>query len=132
MSPVPAGLVPRSLVWATTIDVLPSDRVVERRDGYIVVRSPSNPTHYWGNFLVFDRPPRTGDGRRWEELFTREFAGVPRIRHRLYGWDRTAGELGAAREEFPGYLLDDSIGLVTTPDELGAHPRENRDVEIRP
>ena len=53
---------PRSLVWATSIDVLPPDRVVERRDGYLVVRSPANPAHYWGNLLLFDDAPAAGDG----------------------------------------------------------------------
>jgi hypothetical protein len=37
-------LAPRSLVWATDIAVLALDRVVERRDGYLGVRSPGNPT----------------------------------------------------------------------------------------
>lgn len=32
--------VPRSLVWATSLDVLPVDRRVERRDGYLAIRSP--------------------------------------------------------------------------------------------
>src|SRR5204863_5406261 len=41
--------VPRSLVWATELDVLPPERLVERRGGYLVVRSPGNPRHYWGN-----------------------------------------------------------------------------------
>jgi len=38
---------PRSLVWATDIDVLPQGRIVQRRERYLVVRSPSNPLHYW-------------------------------------------------------------------------------------
>lgn len=122
---------PRSLVWATSVDVLPVDRVVERRDGYLVVRSPGNPTHYWGNFLVFDEPPAAGDRVRWEEAFADEFSGEPRVRHRLYGWDRVAGEAGAAREEFPDYLVDESIGLVADPAGVRPHPRENREVEIR-
>ena len=58
-----ATTVPRSLVWATDVDTLAPDRVVERRDGYLLIRSPSNPTFYWGNLLLFDEPPRPGDGR---------------------------------------------------------------------
>jgi hypothetical protein len=30
--------VPRSLVWATSIDVLAPERLVRRRDGYLAVR----------------------------------------------------------------------------------------------
>lgn len=126
--------VPRSLVWATSIDVLPSDRTVTRRDDYLVVRSPGNPAHYWGNLLLFDEPPVAGDRSRWEALFAAEFGDEPRVRHRTFAWDRTDGAFGCAREEFLAndYVLDETIGLVARPDQLLEHPRANRDVDIRP
>jgi ribosomal protein S18 acetylase RimI-like enzyme len=125
---------PRSLVLATDIDVLAIDHTVTRRDGYLVVRSPSNPTFWFGNFLVFDDAPGPGDGERWERLFEREFADDPRVRHRTLRWDRTDGELGVATEEFVarGYDLESTIGLVAEPGELVAHRRANREVGIRP
>jgi ribosomal protein S18 acetylase RimI-like enzyme len=125
---------PRSLVFATDIDVLAIDRVVTRRDGYLVVRSPGNPLFWYGNFLLFDDLPAAGDGERWERLFEREFADEPRIGHRAFAWDRADGELGAADAEFVqrGYDAEHLVGLVATPDELSPHPRANRDVEIRP
>ena len=111
-----ARAVPRSLVRATDLDVLPVDRVVERRDGYLVVRSPSNPTHWWGNLLLFDDPPLAGDASPWERLFEGEFAGEPRVRHRTFAWDRVDGVLGCAREEFipRGYELEETVGLIAT------------------
>ena len=125
---------PRSLVLATDIDVLAIDHTVTRRDGYLVVRSPSNPTFWFGNFLLFDDAPGPGDGERWERLFEREFADEPRVRHRTLRWDRTDGEPGAAIEEFTGrgYELESMIGLVAEPGELVAHPRANQEVQIRP
>ena len=125
--------VPRSLVWATDLDTLPPDRVVERRDGYLLIRSPSNPTFYWGNLLLFDQAPRPGDAARWEELFEREFADEPRVRHHTFAWDLAHGEAGVAREEFVerGYDLDESIGLVADASQVQPHPRENRDVVVR-
>lgn len=84
----------------TRSDVLPLDRVVERREGYLVVRSPTNPTHYWGNLLVMDDPPAGGYAGRWEALFDGEFAGEAQVRHRMFVWDRCDGALGAARSEF--------------------------------
>lgn len=124
---------PRSLAWATDVDTLAPDAVVERRDGYLLIRSPSNPTFYWGNLLLFDEAPRSGDGRRWEELFEHEFANEPRVEHRSFGWDRTDGEPGDVREEFlsRGYELDESIGLVATVEQVQPHPRANRVVDIR-
>jgi ribosomal protein S18 acetylase RimI-like enzyme len=127
------GPVPRSLVWATDLDTLPLDRVVERRDGYLLVRSPGNPSHYWGNLLLFDRPPGRGDGARWEELFEGEFVDEPRVKHRTFAWDVAGGDAGAAREEFVarGYDLDESIGLVAGASQVRPHPRENRDVVVQ-
>jgi ribosomal protein S18 acetylase RimI-like enzyme len=124
-------LVPRSLVWATDVDTLELDRVVERRDGYLLIRSPSNPTFYWGNLLLFDRAPRTGDGARWEKLFEREFADEPQVKHRTFAWDETGGVSGAVQEEFVerGY---DSVGLVADATQLRPHPRENREVAVKP
>jgi ribosomal protein S18 acetylase RimI-like enzyme len=123
---------PLALAWATGIDVLPPDRVVERRDGYLLVRSPGNPAHYWGNLLIFDEPPADGDAGRWEQLFEREFGDDPRVRHRTFAWDRVDGDFGRAREEFAanGYEIDESIGLSAGRDQLQHHPRANRDVTV--
>jgi ribosomal protein S18 acetylase RimI-like enzyme len=127
------GTVPQSLVWATDIDVLPLDRVVERRDRYLVVRSPSHPEHYWGNVLIFDDPPIEGDGSRWERCFEAEFECEPRVQHRAFGWDHTDGELGCAEKEFVsrGYQLEKTVGLAATQDSIRSHQRENREVTIR-
>ncbi len=125
--------VPRSLVWATDIDTLPIDRVVERRDGYLTIRSPSNPAHYWGTMLLFDRPPAAGDGERWEALFEEAVGDDPRVRHRAFAWDRSDGVLGAAQEELVarGYVLEESVGLVAEAAGVQPHPRESRDVTVR-
>lgn len=124
---------PTSLIWATDIEVLPIDRLVQRRDGYLLVRSPSNPAHYWGNFLLFDEPPAPGDGARWEALFDREFANQSASRHRAFGWAPIDGALGAARTEFcaRGYELQQTVGLIAGSGALRPQPRENRDVIVR-
>lgn len=129
----PVAVVPRALVWATDIDKLPPDRVVQRRDGYLVVRTPSNPGFWWGNLLLFDDPPSSGDRPGWEHRFDAEFADDPRIEHRTFAWDRVDGEIGDAQDEFvaAGYEMEDTIGLVATPDEVRPHPRENREVTVR-
>jgi ribosomal protein S18 acetylase RimI-like enzyme len=126
-------LVPRSLVYATDLDVLALGRVVERRPDHLVVRSPGNPEFYWGNFLLFDDAPGEGDGMRWEALFDRAFADEPRVRHRTFAWDTIDGWLGAAREELEahGYRVEETIGLVAEAGALRPHDRENREVEVR-
>lgn len=122
-----------SLVWATDIDVLAPDHTLERRDGYWVVQSPSNPTFWFGNFLVFDDAPAAGDGERWERLFDREFAHRPEVTHHTLVWDRVDGAIGAAEEELVarGYVLERSSGLIARSDKISEHPRANREVEVR-
>jgi ribosomal protein S18 acetylase RimI-like enzyme len=126
-----APTVPRSLALATDLDVLAPDRLIERRDGFLLVRSPGNPTFYWGNFLLFDREPGAGDGPRWEALFDEAFGDDPRVKHRTFVWDRADGVPGAAREEFGerGYDVVETVGLVA--DRLEPHPRESREVVVR-
>ena len=133
MSGVSANTFPRSLVWATDYDVLPADHVVQRRDGYLMVRSPGNPAHWWGNLLLFDDAPGPGDGERWERLFELEFGEQPGVEHVTLAWDRVDGALGSAREEFVarGYELDEVVGLVAEPGALRMHARANREVLIR-
>ncbi len=128
-----AGHVPRSLLWTTALDVLPRDSVVERRAGFLVIRSPTNPTHYWGNLLLFDDAPEAGDGPRWESLFDAAFRGNLHVRHRTFAWDRIDGWEGAAREEFAdrGYLVGANVGLVAESSDLTPHARENGEVAIR-
>ena len=125
---------PRSLVWATDLQVLPPSRVLERRDGYLVVRSPENPLHHWGNFLLFDVPPAAGDGERWEHLFEAEFSGTPGVDHRTFGWEGTDGAEGVAGAEFAsrGYELERLVGLQAAKGDARSHPRENREVTIAP
>jgi len=121
--------VPASIVRGTDIETLPIDRVVTRRCGYTVVRSPGNPVHWWGNLLLFDEPPVEGDGERWEALFERELPGLV---HRTFAWD-SDGVVGRAREEFlpRGYELDESVGLTAAPADVRPHPRANADVAVR-
>jgi len=123
----------KSLVWATDVDVLAADHELTRRDGYWVVRSPHNPTYWWGNFLLFDQEPGSGDGERWESLFDRELGYLPQIEHRAVAWDTTDGSLGEAERELVarGYELELTAGLVATAGQIRAHPRANREAQVR-
>ncbi len=133
MSKDPGSIPPlQSLMWATDLDVLPAGRVIERRDACLLIRSPTNPTHFYGNLLLFDEPPAPGDGLAWEARFDSEFADEPRVRHRTFGWVEPS--LGAAHEEFVarGYELEEDVGLIAAADEIHRHPRENSDAIVRP
>jgi RimJ/RimL family protein N-acetyltransferase len=122
----------QSLVWTTDIDALGVDHELRRCGSYWVVQSPSNPTFWWGNFLLFDDPPGRGDWARWEALFEVENRGRPEVTHRSFAWDQTDGGIGDAEWELVtrGYQLERTAGLLATPDQIRAHERANRDVEV--
>jgi GNAT superfamily N-acetyltransferase len=122
-----------SLVWATDIDVLEENHVLARRDGYWVVRSPTNPTFWWGNFLLFDDAPAAGDGDRWETLFEEEFGDQADVTHRTFAWDRTDGGAGEAARELVarGYELERTTGLIAAAAEITPHIRADRVADVR-
>ena len=59
----------RSLAYQTDLFFPRFDAEVVDRGDYLVIRTPSNPTFHWGNFLLFAQPPGAGDLNRWRRLF---------------------------------------------------------------
>lgn len=122
----------RSLLAATDVDVLSDSAIVEDRGDYVVARTPSNPDHHWGNFLLFRQPPRAGDRERWEAAYLQEFEQGREYWHCALCWE-PAGTDGAAIDEFvdgAGYDTDRAVALVAQPEELVEHPRSNREVRV--
>ena len=62
---------------------------------YVVVRTPANPTFWWGNYLLFRTPFAPGDTARRVEIFERTF---PDAKHGAFGIDSTDGVVGAEDE----------------------------------
>ena len=101
-----------------------SELIFHRADGEVVdcraehgcrvIRTPSNPTYYWGNYLLFDRAPRPGDAQRWPALFEHLIvAGQPQSAHRAFGWMEDApGD--AAGFLADGYTRNDASVMQTT------------------
>ena len=106
--------------------------VIDRRADYgcRVIRTPSNPTFYWGNYLLFDRAPRPGDAERWprlfEQLITRD---QPLCTHRTFGWiEDAAGEVDAFLAS--GYRLDTVAVMQST--EVPVVPAPTLEATLRP
>lgn len=68
-------------------------KVIERQD-YVVVRTPANPTFYWGNFVLFRSAPCIGDLENWKSVFSLEVASRQPTGHVALAWDTTDGDLG--------------------------------------
>ena len=107
------------------------DGIITDRGDYLVVRSPLNPTFFWGNFLLFARPPQPGDFELWRNLFAREVGRPPETRHMAFTWDSPHGEEG-----FVGPFTDAGFNLehnvVQVARTLELPPRAADEVTVRP
>ena len=100
------------------------------RGDYLVIRAPSNPSYWWGNFLLFANPPKAGDAERWTNLFGREIGEPPAVNHGVFGWDTTNGEVGEVAEFLRrGFSL--SREVVLTARELAKPPKYNEAAVVR-
>jgi hypothetical protein len=125
----------RSLAIRTDLFIASFDGVVEDRERYVVVRTPSNPDYWWGNFLLYpDAPDARAGGRghegSWIDDHVREF---PDLRARVLAWDRpdgAAGEVDAFLRE--GYAVDEGTMLTATAAGIRTPPRVAADVEVAP
>jgi hypothetical protein len=77
----------RSLGYRTDLIFPAFDGEIIDRGEYLAVRSPQNPTYYWGNFLLFAEPPKEGDLTMARDLRSRDRA-PPKVTHLAFGWDR--------------------------------------------
>jgi ribosomal protein S18 acetylase RimI-like enzyme len=77
----------RALGFATDLRLLLlQGSEVSRRDGYLVLRTPANPTYHWGNCLILDRSPARGALAALLATFRSEF---PAATHVAIGIDQT-------------------------------------------
>ena len=109
-----------SLGFRTDLALLTaSGSVVEDRGTHLVVRTPDNPTYYWGNFILLSEPPVPGGEREVVGAFHTEF---PEARHVSIGID-TPDLTPEARAAFEAAGLVVDVASVLTASELQP-PRE--------
>lgn len=109
---------------------------VAERDDCIVLRTPANPTYYWGNCLILPAAPRDADLPHWLTRFEEEIASrQPESRHLAFGINATTlndalpSWRAAGIEEF-----DETAVLALEPDQLVAPPqvRDTPGLTLRP
>jgi ribosomal protein S18 acetylase RimI-like enzyme len=107
--------------------VLEGAEVTDRGD-YLVIRSPGNPDHWWGNFLLLAGVPEPGTGEAWLDRFAAEF---PAARHVALGVDTPTDE-AVIPDEFVAAGLEPNLETVLTAAEARRPPQPNSEAEIRP
>jgi GNAT superfamily N-acetyltransferase len=102
--------------------------VIEQRTGYQVVRTPANPTFYWGNFLLLDGPPTQGTVPSWISTFAREFPGAEWV---ALGVDGTDGDVGDQSElAAAGLAIERNTVLSTGMTSPPPHPNETAQFRV--
>ena len=87
-----------SLGWRTHLIFPRFDAIIAERADCLLVRTPHNPTYFWGNFLLFDRPPRVGEAASWLTLFAAEISALqPESSHLAFGIDDSYQDYGAGQ-----------------------------------
>ena len=117
-----------SLAFRTDLALLQlGGSTVEDRGDHLVVRSPHNPTYWWGNFLLLDRVPQPGESQRWVDRFASDF---PDARHLAFGVDGTVGK-AADLAEFAELGLSIDASTVMTATSVHPPPHPNSDAVYR-
>ena len=101
--------------------------VIEHRDRHVVVRTPANPTFWWGNFVLFADPVGPGDIAERLEIFADAFPGAE---HVAWGIDSVDGTIGA-EDELAGAGFELSRDTVLTATALRP-PGRDVEAELRP
>lgn len=121
----------KSLGYCTDLIFAAFDGEIMDRGDYLVIRTPTNPSFYWGNYLLFAEPPGVGDYQRWQSLFAEEIGTRPEVSHQTFGWDSGSGEHGEIAPFLEnGFHIEESVVLTTQQ----LHPPEKKaeGLAIRP
>lgn len=102
-----------------------SGSTFEQRADYAVIRTPSNPGFWWGNFLLLPAAPTMGDVEQWREWFTAEFPGAT---HQAYGLDTTDGVVGDP-DALTALGVEVGTNAILTAESIAETPQP--DAEIR-
>jgi ribosomal protein S18 acetylase RimI-like enzyme len=119
----------RSLAFRTDLAMLEhSGSRVEDHGDVLVVRTPDNPTYWWGNFLLLPAAPAdSGEADAWLARFEAELPGA---RHRTFGIDGVHGSL-ADLAPFAVLGYDTECSTVMTATEVHEPARPNTGATYR-
>ncbi|MPY66413.1 GNAT family N-acetyltransferase [Deinococcus sp. SDU3-2] len=121
----------RSLGYRTDLIFARSRGRVTDLGEAVAVANPHSPSHYFGNLLIFRRPPQPGDLPHWETLFARHIGQPPETPHRLFGWDVPAeGKADWTQFLRAGYHLEENVVMAAP--RLRPPPQPNTRAEYRP
>lgn len=101
----------RSLGFRTDLRLLElSGSLIEDRGTHLVIRTPDNPTYFWGNFLLLKQRPFPGGEREVIGAFHTEFPEAEHVAIGVDGTEDQTAELQAFAEA--GLAVDSGVVLT--------------------
>ncbi len=100
------------------------------RDKYLCIRTPSNPSFFWGNLLYYSEPPTQTSYNDWTAQFTSQFSAM-NVHHMTFAWDSIDGSTGQPQEFLKnGFVLEESIVMVA--EEIRRPSKVSTEFSIKP
>jgi hypothetical protein len=100
-----------SLAFRTDIALLQqTGSVAEDRGDHLVVRTPHEPSFYWGNFLLLATPPAPALVDHWIGVSRHEFPGAE---HVSIGMDRCEDVAALQPLREAGFRVDTVVAMTT-------------------
>lgn len=119
-----------SLAFQTELIFHKFTGIVFEYDDYVVVKTPTNPTYFWGNLVFFKNPPLDNSLSQWKMLFNDHFATM-NVNHMTFAWDSIKGESGEIQPFIvDGFSLERSSVMVA--DNIVLPPKLNSELVVRP
>ncbi|MFA6237840.1 MAG: GNAT family N-acetyltransferase [Bacteriovorax sp.] len=104
--------------------------VVLEYEDFLVVKTPTNPTFFWGNLIYFSAPPAEGSLEKWKILFREHFHSM-NVEHMTFAWDSPEGTEGLVAPFInDGFDLEKSV--VMSARNIVLPIKYNRDIVVRP
>ncbi|BBH51874.1 GNAT family N-acetyltransferase [Fluviispira sanaruensis] len=94
-----------------------SKNKIEKED-YFVLKTPHNPEFFWGNYLLFKKPPCQGDFEKWTESFQKEFAQIKDINHMTFSWEEIGNEVEIDKFKDADFDFNETIVLMANKDNI--------------
>ena len=92
----------------TEFAIASADAQIQDNGDHIIVATPDNPDFYFGNFVIFAKPPTLDSISVWENIFSQNF---PKAEHKAFAWQGHITTDDSTKLKARGYQIYEHIVL---------------------
>lgn len=125
----------KSLGHLTNLFFAKTNGTIKSASSSLIIKTPSNKNFHWGNYMLFDNPPKSGDLELWCKLFDEEFDYYQSPHHYAFSWDTHDEEFSQEtkdellRFQDANFDLESTVALCTN--QLVPPPFFNEKIKIK-